>query len=102
MATTYVGYYRVTESAAREIETANRETGAAPRVWAEKVNAFPASLPDGVKLIGSWGVGGGVAPSVMIVEVDDFSGLAHINAYYAGWLAFDWHPTNAGGVPRDL
>jgi len=101
MATTYVGFYGQTDSAAALVQTAFRETGAPPAEFREKVNGFPASLPNGLKLVGSWAGSGGNRPGVMVVEADDFAALNHINTYYNGWLAFEWAPTAKGGAPRD-
>lgn len=101
MATTYVGFFAPTDGAWSEMNESFRETGAQVPEFIEKVNAFPESLPDGLKLIGSYAIQGGAQPSVMIVETEDFSGLQHINNYYNGWLQFDWHPTATGGVPRN-
>ncbi|MEP7214836.1 MAG: DUF3303 family protein [Anaerolineaceae bacterium] len=99
MATTYVGFWRVVSPEA--VADAQRKTGALPPEMAAKVRAFPGIFGSSCKLIGSWGVSGGEAPGVTVVEADSFADLAAINAHYAGWLGFEWHPTNSGGVPRD-
>ncbi len=101
MATTYLGFFGPTGSALPNIEASLRETGLAPQEFREKVNGFPASLPAGTTLIGSWASLGGERPSVMVVETEDYSGLQHIQNYYSGWLQFEWHPTTTGGVSRD-
>jgi len=101
MATTYVGFFGVTDSAAPVLEAAARETGSWPQEFIDKVNGFPGSFPDGLRLVGSWGVAGGERPGVTVVEADDFAALSHVNNYYNGWLQFEWHATATGGVARD-
>jgi len=101
MATTYVGFYRPALGAAEAINESWRSTGAGISEFQQKIFGFPSSLPATCKLIGSWGVQGGETPSVMIVEVESFADLQHINQYYNGWLRFDWHPTLTGGVARN-
>jgi hypothetical protein len=96
MATTYIGFYQVSGSS--PVAAAWLDTGAMLPAFAQKVNAFPASLPASCKLIGSWAVTG-PAPSVLVVEAESFADLQFINLYYYGYLEFDWHPTTA--VPRD-
>ncbi len=64
------------------------------------MQAFPSILPETCKLIGSWSVSGGEAPGVMVVEAESYDDLTAINSHYLGWLQFDWHPVQAGGVPR--
>jgi len=98
MAITFLGFYRPYFREA-DLETV-RESGQFLPEMRKKVTAFPSALPDTCKLIGSWNVSGGEAPGVMVVEADSFSDIQFINTYYAGWLNFDWHPTNTGGVPR--
>lgn len=97
--TTYVGFFRV--QCPDIIAASQREIGGFPPAFAAKINAFPASFPATSKLIGTWGISGGEAPGVTIVEAESWADLQRINAYYAGWLAFDWHPTATGGVPRN-
>lgn len=97
MSTTYVGFYR---PIAQEVNNKSaREIGRMTPDFAAKVNGFPGSLPATCKLIGSWALSGGQVPGVIVVDVEGFADLQHINLYYAGWLEFDWHPT--AGVPRD-
>ena len=36
----------------------------------------------------------------MVVEAESYSDIQFIDFYYIGWLNFDWHPTNTGGVDR--
>ena len=98
MATTYVGFWRL--ASPETVAASLRSIGAPPPDFAAKVRAFPGIFGPTRKLIGSWGVGGGEAPGVMVVEAESFADLAAINTHYAGWLNFDWHPTNTGGVPR--
>jgi hypothetical protein len=31
---------------------------------------------------------------VLVVEAEGQPDLTFINNYYAGWLQFEWHPTN--------
>ncbi len=76
-----------------------REGEQDPRV-VERRNGLPAALPSTCRLIGSWNVGGGQAPGVMVVEAESFADLLAINQHWAGYLQFDWHPTTTGGVPR--
>jgi hypothetical protein len=102
IATKYVGFYGQTDSVAALVQAPIRDTGASPQAFREKVNGFPASLPDRLKLIGSWPGSGRGRPGVMVVEADDFAALNHINTYYNGWLAFEWAPSFTGGVPRNL
>lgn len=96
MATAFIGFYRPVGTYAVDVF---RDTGAAPPALVKKVNEFPSKLPATCKLVGSWQVAGGVAPSVIVVETEDVNDLVHINTYYGGWLEFDWHPTRS--VPRD-
>ncbi len=104
MAITFVGYYRPAAGSptADQIENARSGTGGVggSTPFQEKVRGFPASLPDTCKLIGSWAPSGGEVPGVMVLEVESFGDLQHINQYYNGWLAFDWHPVLSGGVAR--
>ena len=94
MTTTYVGFWRA-GSGAEEVGLASvRETGALPQAFVEKVNSFAKNLPSTCKLIGSWAISGEVSPGVMIVEAESYADLVHINQYYWGWIAFDWHPSN--------
>ncbi len=90
MATTYVGFYRPDPSS--PAASAFRDTGAPPPAFGKKVNEFAKSLPATCKLVGSWGVSGNQAPSVIVVEAESYADLQHINTYYRGWLLFDWHP----------
>jgi len=99
MAITFVGFYRPNYRE-EDVEIVRKNGQFLPEMR-EKIKAFPSSLPTTCKLIGSWGVSGGEAPGVMVVEADNFSDIQFINIYYAGWLNFDWHPTNTGGVPRE-
>ena len=106
MAITFVGFYNVGASvAATEADImALRQTGSLPEAlpdfWA-KVRDFPSKLPPTCKLIGSWGVNGRQAPSVMVVEAESYDDLQFINNYYQGWLLIDWHPTATGGGARE-
>ncbi|MCA9822522.1 MAG: hypothetical protein R3B97_05070 [Dehalococcoidia bacterium] len=97
MTTTYIGYM----SSPPDIPTYAilRDTGAFPRALAEKMRAFPGSLPSTCKLIGSWAVFG-PAPNVVIVETESVADLQHIDNHYLGWVIFDWHPCIP--MPRDL
>jgi hypothetical protein len=63
-----------------------------PPQMLKKVNEFAKGLPPTCKLLGSWVISGGVAPSVLVVEAESYADLQHINTYYSGWLQFDWHP----------
>lgn len=99
MGTTYVGFWR--PQSPELLAAAQRATGTPPAELLAKVRAFPGSLPATCELIGSRGVSGGQAPGVTVVEAESFADLAAINTHYAGWLEFEWHPTNTGGVPRD-
>ena len=69
------------------------------------VSGLPDAVPEGTEIIGSYQTGHDVLnqkplPSVMIVEANDTSGLAFINAYYNGYLQFQWTPVNAIGATR--
>ena len=99
MATTYVGFFRV--ASPELMAEAQRKSGTLPPEMMAKVRAFPGVFGKTSKLVGSWAVSGGEAPGVTVVEAESFADLAAINAHYAGWLLFEWHPTNTGGVPRD-
>jgi hypothetical protein len=90
MTTTYIGYFHA--AADSPVLAAWRETGAVPTEYAHKVNEFLTGLPSTCKWIGTWNVSGD-APSAIVVEVESNDDLQHINQYYAGWLAFTWHPT---------
>ena len=98
MAITFVGYYRPVRTDA-DVKTW-QESGAFAPEFAAKVRAFPSQFPTTCKLIGSWAVTGGQAPGVTVVEAESFDDLQFINAYYAGWLEYDWHPTRTGGPDR--
>ena len=93
MATTYVGFYSSTSSDV--VGPALRADGVPPREFLGKVNGFPASLPSTCNMIGSWPITGGEVVGVMVVEVESYADLHHINNYYAGWLNYDWHPTTS-------
>jgi hypothetical protein len=99
MAITFVGFYRQVGPTDADIEGV-RPTGAFAPNLVNKIREFPSTLPTTCKLIGSWGVSGGQAPAVMVVEAESFADLQFINSYYVGWLQCDWHPTNTGGVDR--
>ena len=73
MAITFLGFYRPYFREA-DVETV-RGSGQFLPEMRDKVKAFPSSLPDTCKLIGSWGVSGGEAPGVMVVEADSFSDI---------------------------
>jgi hypothetical protein len=99
MAITFVGFFRQVDP--NEGAAYQREHGENPPEMAQKVREFPSVFSDTCRLIGSWAVAGGEAPGVTVVEAESFDDLAAINQHYQGWLRFDWHPTNTGGVPRD-
>lgn len=69
---------------------------------ATKVREFPQKLPQGCRLIGSYGpVGQSIdvpdarrLPGVTIIETDDPAHLAFITQYSAGYLAWFFHPYN--------
>lgn len=100
MSITFVGFFRL---AATEVivEYQRGHDDNFPPEFQQKVRDVPSLFSDSLKLVGSWGVGGGEVPGVMVVEVDSFADLQVIDQHYNGWLNFDWHPTNTGGVPRD-
>jgi len=97
MATTYIGYQSAPPDS--PVWASLRATGGMPPELAKKVNAFPGSLPPTCKLIGSWAVAG-PSPNVVVVEAESLADLQHIDAYYAGWVIFDWHPCSP--MPRNL
>lgn len=100
MAITFVGFFRPTDPLAfAELQRENGENFAPE--FQQKVRDFPSVFTGGLKLIGSWGVGGGQHPGVTVVEAESFEDLQAITNHYLGWLNFEWHPTNTGGVPRD-
>ena len=99
MAITFVGFYSLLGPTEADIES-GRQTGTFPAQLTTKIREFPSKLPSTCKLIGSWGVTGGEIAGVMVVEAESYSDIQFIDFYYIGWLNFDWHPTNTGGVDR--
>ncbi len=100
MPITFVGFFRPIDPPT--FAAAQRETGENfPPEFQQKVRDFPSIFTGGLKLIGSWGVGGGQQPGVTVVEAESFDDLQRINDHYLGWLNFEWHPSATGGVPRD-
>ena len=100
MTITFVGFYRPASPEFLYDYQRNHEDTFPPE-FQEKIRGLPATLPETMKLVGSWGVTGGDNPGVMVVEAESFADLQVVNQHYSGWLNFDWHPTNTGGVPRD-
>jgi hypothetical protein len=103
---TYLGFYTPNPDWSREVAEKYRrgelQQGQVPEPMATKVRELPQKLPAGCKLVGSWAPIGQSAdvpearrlPGVQIIETDDPSHLAFINQYYAGYLAFFFHPYN--------
>lgn len=104
---TFIGYYRATESfVAENLERARREGPGADEKFTRMVVELPGKLPNGLSIIGSYSpmasgpVVGSQLPSIMIVDAETPGDLSFITNYYAGYLYFQWQPATVVGASR--
>jgi len=104
--TLYVGFYTPNPDWTREVAAKFRQGELQPgqpvEPIATKVRELPQKLPQGCKLLASYGPVGQSPdvvearrlPGIQLIETDDPAHLTFISQYYAGYLSFFFHPYN--------
>ena len=102
---TYLGYFKPTESyrVQREAAARNGESSWEPK-FVQLVVDLPMKLPAGCQMVGTFSPLGGARtdpPAVAIVETDNAADLSFISNHYTGYLEFQWVPCTALGTSKN-